>query len=378
MEKSDTLDRLIEESRVFHCVDCGKCTGACPLAQVDRDFSPRLIARHVIEEGLGSEYIRERVWSCLTCGLCDERCLQGIPFTHFIRNLRLLLKEYEEAGHLSHGGCLQGLMRMQTALSLNQSRLDWISPDLKISSQGEILYFVGCLSFFNRFFPEMDLDLLRIAVDTVRILNGLGIEPVVLPNERCCGHDLIWTGDELNFQRLRRINMESFKKAGAKTIITACGECSYVLGHLYPQASDAFPFEVMHLSEFLRQRGFNGQKSLGKTVTYQDPCRLGRFQGIYEAPRELLGSIAQVREMPHFGPGAWCCGNSSWLHCDRFSKQMQVERLMEAKGTKSDLVVTACPKCQIHLTCAMSDVNRLQDLHIDIQDMATVLAETMA
>ncbi|MFH1930577.1 MAG: (Fe-S)-binding protein [Pseudomonadota bacterium] len=377
MDKSETLNQLIEKFQVFHCVECGKCTGACPLAQVDRDFSPRLMAKYAIEQGIDSEYVREKAWACLTCGLCDERCPVGISFTEFIRTIRPLYTREDFKGHLSHGGALHGLMRMQTAPGLIQNRLDWITPDLKVSSRGEILYFVGCLPYFETFFSDMSVSLVKIAVDTVRILNSLGIEPVVLPDERCCGHDLIWTGDGESFHKLRLFNIESFKKAGVKTIITACGECSYVLKYLYPDSSERFPFKVMHLSEYLKMTGFVAGRSIDKIATYQDPCRLGRFQGVYDAPRELLGQILELREMSHFGPGAWCCGNSAWLNCDRYSKQMQVERLLEAKGTQADLMVTACPKCQVHLTCAMRDVNRLQDLSMKILDISSVIAESI-
>jgi Fe-S oxidoreductase len=236
---------------------------------------------------------------------------------------------------------------------------------------------VGCLPYFEIFFSDLDLNLKKIAADTVRILNSLGIEPVVLSDERCCGHDLIWTGDEETFDRLRRLNLESFHKAGVRTIITACGECSHVLKQLYPDAADPFPFEVMHLSEFLQKTDFPLEKKRDRVVTFQDPCRLGRFQGVYDAPRQLLGSILELREMRHFAAGAWCCGNSAWLGCDRYSKQMQVERLLEAHGTQSDMLVTACPKCQVHLTCAMRDVNRLQDLHMEIKDLSSVIAEAL-
>ena len=348
------------------------------MAQVDRDFSPRLVAKYAIEEGLESEYVREKAWTCLTCGLCNERCPVGISFTEFIRAIRPLYGKEKSKGLLSHGGALQGLMRMQTAPGLNQKRLDWISPDLKVSSQGEILYFVGCLPYFEAFFSGLNVTLTKIAVDTVRILNSLGVEPVVLQNERCCGHDLIWTGDRTSFQKLRNLNVESFKNVGAKTIVTACGECSYVLKHLYPESSGPFPFEVMHLTEFLRKAGLPEKERLGGRATYQDPCRLGRMQGVYDAPRELLGAILDVREMAHFGAGAWCCGNSAWLHCDRYSKQMQVERLLEAKRTEADLLVTACPKCQIHLSCAMRDVNLHMDLHLRLQDITGVIAEAIA
>ena len=205
----------------------------------------------------------------------------------------------------------------------------------------------------------------------------MGVEPVVLPDERCCGHDLIWTGDEKSFDKLRQINIASFKKAGIKTIITSCGECNYTLKNLYSQTDEHYPFEVMHISEYLHKNGFSSHRVLDKIATYQDPCRLGRFMGVYDAPRELLGSILELREMSHFRTGAWCCGNSAWLHCDRFSKQMQVERLKEAKQTQSDLIVTACPKCQVHLTCAMNDVNLMHELSMEIRDISSLLAESM-
>ena len=121
---------------------------------------------------------------------------------------------------------------MQTAPRLAQNRLDRVTPELKVASQGETLYFVGCLTYFDAFFSDFNVSLNKIAVHTVKILNGLGIEPVVLADERCCGHDLIWSGDEEPFHKLRDLNMESFRKAGVKTIITACAECSHVLGDL--------------------------------------------------------------------------------------------------------------------------------------------------
>ncbi|MGD8229405.1 MAG: (Fe-S)-binding protein [Desulfobacteraceae bacterium] len=377
MDQLNPLNQIIDEFQVFHCVECGKCTGACPLAQVDLEFSPRLVAKHVIEEGINSPYVREKTWLCLTCGLCHERCPIGIPFAQFIRAIRPLYAREQHRGHLSHGGGLQILMRMQAAPKLKQNRVDWVTPELRVSTEGEILYFVGCLPYLEVFFSDLDVHLKKIAADTVRILNSLGIEPVVLSDERCCGHDLIWTGDEKTFDRLRQLNLESFHKAGIKTIITACGECSHVLKQVYPDSTDPFPFEVMHLSEFLQKTDFPIEKKQDKVVTYQDPCRLGRFQGIFDAPREILGSILELREMRHFAAGAWCCGNSAWLGCDRYSKQMQVERLLEAHGTQSDMLITACPKCQVHLTCAMRDVNRLQNLNMQIKDLSSVIAESL-
>ena len=378
MDLSRDVLQLIQEHRVFHCIECGKCTGACPFAQVDRDFSPRLLAKYAMEEGIHSRYVRQKAWACLTCGLCQARCPQGISFPHFVRGLRHLYERDGDDGvPASHGGALHCLMRMQAASGLAQRRLDWLTPDLRTSARGELLYFAGCLPHLDAFFSDLSVRLNHIGVATVRILNALGIAPVVLPQERCCGHDLLWSGDGESFRTLRRLNVESFRASGVSTIVTACAECSYVLKALYPEPGEPFPFHVMHLSEYLHGLAFRPGRALGRVATFQDPCRLGRFQGVYEAPRELLSSVLTLREMDHFRDGSWCCGNSAWLSCDRYSKQIQVERLLEAKSTGSDLIVTACPKCQIHLRCAMRDRNLLHDLDMEIQDLACLLAETI-
>lgn len=377
MNQAKNLHGLIKKYQIFHCVECGKCTGACPLTHVDQDFSPRLFAKYVIEEGLDSVYVQEKVWACLTCGLCQERCLLGISFADFVREIRAIYFEGDQKGLLTHGGALQMLMRMQSAPRLKQNRLDWRRPDLRTADTGEIMYFVGCLTYFDAYFSDWNLDLQKIAVHTVRILNRLGIEPVVLSDERCCGHDLLYTGDREAFDALRMHNIESFRKAGIKTIVTACAECSHILKTHYPIGGEAFPFQVLHLSEFLRKTGLPDTQPMDMVMTYQDPCRLGRCQKVFHEPREILRGVVDLREMRHAGPGAWCCGNSGWLGCNRYSKQMQMERLQEAKDTRSSVIVTACPKCQIHLSCAMRDVNLLHDVRMRIMDFASVISESM-
>ena len=377
MAKRNSLDQLVEEFQIFHCVECGKCTGACPLAQVDRQFSPRLLARCAIDEGLGSPYLREGAWACLTCGLCRERCPAGIRFEYFIHRVRLLYFEEDGRSHLGHGGALQAIMRMQVAPKLKQNRAEWITPQLRTSSSGEVLYFVGCLPYFDAFFSDLHLNLTDIAVHTVKILNSLGVAPVVLQNERCCGHDLFWSGDVRSFEALRRLNLDSFHRTGVTTIVTSCAECSFVLKDLYADDSGNMPFEVMHLSDYVRKMDPPSVRRSERVATYQDPCRLGRFQGVFEAPRELISAVALLREMPHSGRGSWCCGNSAWLGCDRYSKQMQVERLLEALSTGNDTLVTACPKCQVHLACTMKDANLLRDLHMNILDLSSLLAEAV-
>jgi Fe-S oxidoreductase len=114
-------------------------------------------------------------------------------------------------------------------------------------------------------------------------------------------------------------------------------------------------------------------------MTFQDPCRLSRFEGKSELPRKLLGKLNNggFKEMRDRGAGAICCGNSAWTGCDSFSKALQVNRLQQARDTGSDVIVTACPKCQIHLRCAMEDPFRGKELEMDIMDLTNVIADSI-
>lgn len=368
------LAELLDRYRIRLCLDCGKCTGSCPLARVERDFSPRLLTRRIIQEGLGSDYVREMVWACSTCGLCNERCPSGVDFSGFVRALRPVYRDLEVGGRLSHGGALQTLMRLQADPGLSQNRLAWLEPGLKTSDQGEVLFFSGCLAYLQVFFAEFNLDLTGIGRAVVKILNRLGIEPVLLAGERCCGHDLYYAGDEETFSALRRLNLEAIRGSGAKTVVTACAECAHVLKNLYPEPGSPLGFQVFHLSQFLVEAGLGGGTGPRPGATFQDPCRLARYQRIWEAPRRLLETRVELKEMAHFGPAAWCCGSPAWLGCDRYVKRVQLERLKEARETGGRMIVTACPKCQIHLACAMRDPGPKPAREMELIDLACLIA----
>jgi Fe-S oxidoreductase len=179
--------------------------------------------------------------------------------------------------------------------------------------------------------------------------------------------------------------MAAIKETGASTVVTTCPECYRTLKVDYAELTGKPKFEVLHASEFLADLidsgkiKFNGK--LAKKVSYQDPCRLGRHMGVYDAPRKVLTSIPGVElvEMERNREGAICCGVSAWMGCGRHSKQMQIERLSEAKATAADLLVTACPKCQIHLNCAMSEKLpvKKEDITIETCDLSVLVAQAL-
>jgi heterodisulfide reductase subunit D len=374
----DRIAEIIRQTRAYYCLDCGKCTGNCPVALHDETFSPRALVRTVLL-GEGEELAQSRaLWSCLACRMCQERCPSDVQYIDFQRKIRAVYKDIGHREFCSHGGAFQALMRIMTAPRLRQNRLGWVTGDLAISTKSETLYFVGCLPYFDVLFADLGVCTLDTARSTVKILNALGIRPRLLENERCCGHDLLWTGDEEHFLRLARHNVREIEKRRIKRVIFSCPEGYRTFKRDYPEFLGSLKFEVLHLSELLADASLPAG-SLDLAVTYQDPCRLGRHMGIYQQPREVITSIQglDLREMYHHGHTAMCCGTSAWMNCDRASKGIQMERLKEARGTGADVLVTACPKCQIHLTCAMKDQHLGGSLNMEIRDFATVVAEAL-
>jgi Fe-S oxidoreductase len=205
----------------------------------------------------------------------------------------------------------------------------------------------------------------------------------VLPNERCCGHDLLWTGDVETFKKLAQFNAQMIKESGAKKIVFSCPEGYRTFKLDYPNYVD-LGCEVQHISELLAEKiGQNGVKfkEIKRNVTYQDPCRLGRHLGIYEPPREIIKAIPGIKltEMEHSGDESICCGTSAWTNCGSYSKKIREERLLEAKATGAEVLVTACPKCQIHFKCAMVDkgAEKGPDIKMEVIDLVNLVADAM-
>jgi heterodisulfide reductase subunit D len=376
----NAIHEAIKRSKAYYCLECGKCTAVCPVSLLNEGFNPRLLIKKALmgneEQLLKDEFL----WSCLTCRMCNERCESDVNFAEFIRDIRIEAYRNGQEGTCSHGGIFQSIMRMMTSENMKQNRLDWISKDLKISSKGEVVYFVGCLPYFDSFFTELNLNTLSIAISTIKILNCLGIEPILMENERCCGHDLLWTGDIENFTKLAEHNIKEIEKTGANKLITSCAEGYWTLKEEYPRYVGKLGVKVIHISEFIKENipelKFN---EIRKKVTYQDPCRLGRFSGIYEEPREVIEAVSglELREMNKNRKNAICCGTSGWINCTNYSKQIQVNRLKEAKSTEAELLITSCPKCQIHFKCTRSDENIGKEINIDIKDLTTVIADAL-
>jgi len=374
---------IAKETNAWACYDCGKCTATCPITRSGAAYSPR---RHVLATNLRHREevaADESLPACLSCKLCDTRCPAQVDYTELVMRLREIAFSEKKAPECPHGGALQSVMRMMAKGGTQQNRLEWLNDELKTDPEkGDVFYWTGCAMYYDAFFPEFDSAALNGTRAALRLLNTLGVTPVVSPNEQCCGHDLLWNGDRANFELLAERNVKLVKESGATTIVTSCAECLRAWKVDYRPFLSGMGLHIVHISEWLGEHldELDFAPNGGLKITYQDPCRLGRHLGIYDPPRELMGVVpgVELTEMRRSADKAACCAGGTWSNCDRFAKKIQVERLREARDTGAEVLVTACPKCQIHFRCAMKDPNIGDEITIEMRDIAEIVVDALA
>lgn len=377
-----SLEEIIQETKTYYCLECGKCSSICPISRYNPSYSPRVMVENAL---MGYEdeltYNRE-LFSCLTCYQCSDKCPADVDYPLFMQKARSMASAAGENGDCAHSGILQSLVRLMSNSQIKQNRLDWLSDSYQTAEKGEIMLFVGCAPYFEPALEDIGVRALGTIENSIRILNSLGIEPVLIADEKCCGHDMLWTGDVTTFQKLAEQNVAAIKKAGVRKILFTCPECYRTLKKDYPEHLE-FDYEMQHISEFLAERIDDlNLKEVKRKVTYHDPCRLGRHLGIYEPPRKLLEAIPglELVEMERSREESVCCGTSAWTNCDSYSRQIRVDRLLEAKGQGASSLVTACPKCRTHFTCAMTTRGEEKgpDIEIEVTDLVDLIAEALA
>jgi len=382
------VKELISDTGAFDCVECGKCTTVCPVAKYDANFAPRTIVLRAME-GIVDNIAKDRdIWTCTTCDQCNAMCPYKVDYTGFIRGMREEAVEFGAGPLCSQGGVIHAVQRIMAKTDLKQNRLGWVKKDMKISDKGDVFYFVGCLPHYDAiFYDRQGLRLRNICESAVRIMNKAGIVPVVSNEEKCCGHDLNWTGDESNFEKLMDHNLELIRKSGAKKVVFTCPECYRTFKMDYQDLAGDLEFELVHISDFIKQLSDSGQLELKAAVkpsfsfTYHDSCRLGRHSGIYDSPRELAKAFSGAKfvEMENTKDKAVCCGVSAWSNCNANAKKIQVERVVEAKKIGADRLLMFCPKCQIHLRCAVQDKVPVDPSTVDVklEDFTVALARLL-
>ncbi|MFX1346540.1 MAG: (Fe-S)-binding protein [Promethearchaeota archaeon] len=405
MEKHSEVEQETDEIQVFldkiyetdlrkllkKCYQCARCSGVCQISKVQK-FTPSRIIQMILE-GFEDEILDSGVlWDCLTCNSCLQDCPKNINFADIVRILRYKMRNkgiHNLDRIIAHKGIYptMGELMSQDHIRINRS-LDWIPKGCKISDKGDILYYVGCLPFFDYDFQNLK----HISSSTLKIICKIENEPiVVLREETCCGHDLYWGQGKFEvFIELAKKNREKFENAGISTIITACAECYRTFKVDYAKLFNDFNerFDVQHLIEYVYNKWKQGKIDFKKpnekykktTFTFHDPCRLSRFlpaeNTLVKNLREIFNYLQDLgydfREMKHNQENSLCCGVNSWLNCNERSKALRYTRILEAKEVATQLF-TSCPKCNVHLNCIKKDYEDISS--VEISDLSEFLVD---
>jgi Fe-S oxidoreductase len=300
-----------------------------------------------------------------------------VDFTGFMRSLREKARGVGEEGICTHAETLSAIGELQLMPGFRRSA-SWLGKGVKTRKRGKVYYFGGCLPFLDVVFRDIGFQGSRIANSSIRLLNRIGIIPAVSEQEVCCGHDSYWTGETDEARTIARKAIEAVKATGAERVVFSCPEGYRMFKDVYSGMVRKAGLEPVHILSLLAE---NSEKlrfaSMPKKVTYQDPCRLAKGEDIIDEPRTLLRGVPdlELAEMPRSGKDSVCCGSSNWVNCSRVNKKIQVERLEEAISTGAEALITACPKCNIHLRCALRDGDTSGE--IEIVDLVTLLADSL-
>jgi Fe-S oxidoreductase len=332
-----------------------------------------------------SDKVMDIFYKCQTCGACDVAC----KVCRYMEPLEAMLEMRARlvgAGEMlpQHMVVIEGLRKDDNMLmKAKQDRGNWAEglnvKDLT-KEKADVVFHAGC--HFS--FTESQWGIARTAVTLLK--NARVDIGIMGKDESCCGGRACDWGFQGEFTKFAENNIEAWKNAGVKTIVTSCAECNYAFKRLYPAVGSKF--EVLHTVEYIDRLIKEGKikfsKSIPLTVTYHDPCRLGRLseskvqwngvlkkirnqitiheprkpilrgaKGVYDPPREILKSIPGIRlvEMERIREYAWCCGASGGVReaYPDFSAWTARERVEEAKSTGAEAIVTACPWCETNL-----------------------------
>ncbi len=362
----------------YTCADCGRCADQCPANTVGRPLAPRFISlkgrdyafehypilgdfKKGPENLIGTVYSEDEIWSCTTCGACEEECPLGIEYINKIVDLR--------RGMVDEGNVPQTLQKPLQSLEkrgnpygkLEKKRADWVKDlddcEVKVLEKGgevETLYFVDSVTSY-------DERMQSIARATARLLAAAGEDFGVLGKlEKDSGNEVRRFGEEMLFIDLKNQNIDAIQACGAKRIVTADPHAFNTLKNEY---TDIPPVE--HMSQFLARSIRNGRIRLkglagedaDKVYTYHDPCYLGRHNEVYDDPRAVLDAIPGLKrvEMLRSRDRSFCCsgGGLMLFYEPEEDERMGVVRVKMARSAGANVIVTACPFCLTNIEDAI-------------------------
>jgi Fe-S oxidoreductase len=319
----------------------------------------------------------EDIWRCTTCGHCPQKCPRGVGTIEVSLSSRRIASEAGISPAPIHTVNVSLSTEGNPLREARAKRTDWAKGlSVKAFTEGtEVLYFPCC-------YPSYDARTKKLAIATVNILNKAGVDFGILgAQQNCCGESIRKTGDEKLFRRLARENIKTFIDNGVKKILVSSPHCYHSFKNEYSEFK--VNFEVMHVSQYLLELIKQGRikltKEYGKKVTYHDPCYLGRHNGIYDEPREVLKKVPGLAliEMTDSRQDSLCCGGGGggiWMDVPKGERFSDL-RLEQAIEVGAEVLVTACPYC-----ITMFEDSRLTRENpevIEVRDITEVIQEAI-
>ena len=342
---------------ILKCVRCGTCRSVCPVFDVlgweSAGARGRMLVAHGISQGLEVDKdILDSLNTCTTCGMCKEMCPSGAAPSKVVEQTRhhlVLQDKMTDAQRELRGNTLS----KGNSLGEPGERMAWLGDSRKdVKDKADYVYFAGCLGSYR--YPDL-------AKRTFDLLKRFGV--TVLKDEVCCGSPLLRTGSDAS--ELMSKNLDQIRETGAHTIITGCAGCYSTLKNDYPE-----DLNVIHVSQFLAERLDElDLKKLDLKVTYHDPCHLGRCNGVFDEPRELIKAVCELEEMENIREKSRCCGAGGGVLKGYPDLALELsKRRVDEVPEDVDYLVTVCPLCQTNLRRGSEKVKVIDVL--DLLEMA--------
>ncbi len=336
------------EYEMNKCYGCDLCDDACPVRLFNAGDKLNIIYNTWNNEDDGVP-----TYSCLTCSACTNACPQLVDYDSYVDMRRSLIVGGPPAANIPHT-VLQAVLAAEAE---EENDEDFI-PIEEYPIDSSIGYYPGCVDYIDQemVFSHVNDGSMNLGETTTAaftLFEEMQSEVTYLGRDflKCCGHDQKWQGMTEVFEKLKAYNKKKLEASGIETLVSSCAECF----HTFARDYELDGIKVMHTTEFLMENGFdmNLKTEDDVTVTYHDPCRLGRQMNIYDEPRDLIKDVDGVElvEMEHHGEDGLCCGVSSMMSCNEDSRALRINRFEEVRATGADIMLTSCPKCVSHFEC---------------------------
>lgn len=375
---SEELERLayILRDPLFPCIQCGKCTGGCPISVISPHFNIRRLLYEILNsEGEDIAQKKEMIWDCSTCTTCVQRCPKQVDPADLVISVRSVLVEDGQVPPKIRD-VLKSISIRGNPWNIGQEkRSEWAEGlEIKNIADAEVLYYVGCT-------PAFDPRLQKIARALVKALNKAGVNFGTLGNDEvCCGNEIRRMGDLWSFDALKEMNMEMFKQFPIKQIITTSPHCYNTFKNEYKELDIEINHYSQVIADLIKQKKLTFSKKFEKTVTYHDPCFLGRQNQIFDEPRTILKNIPSLNfvEMDRVRERTLCCeggGGRMWIEAHETMERTATIRVQEALDCGAEILATACPFCLLTLEDAVKS-KELED-KIQVLDIIEIVSQAI-